>query len=403
MKQTRHTRAARVPGFALLLVLAAGVAPSAASASSMTISTEATVKTGTHPFSVSGTADQNAFAFVRIFDDAGTGCPANSGSGAAAGGSVSDEGRMVQGDFAYSSTYFVNRGGAYLLCGYVQSQSGETLASATAAFRAIGDTDGDGVYDDQDRCPNEHGVDERTGQTTADGCPIRDGDRDGVRDDQDRCPGEPGTDSRTGAYTADGCPVRDGDRDGVVDASDRCPTEPGTAADGCTPADSDSDAPDAARTFTNNLFERKNGVVRIQKSPFAFTVRPGTNSGGTRKVVASMTVSVNAATKSRYRLTSAVIMRGSTSSDDITPPLSGGVVWRVKSTKAVAKKLKGVKTLKGVTYKLRYTSPVTETVTRKVDLHQYGTTANSNVKLVRLSSSGDTHQEGSSGRGGGRG
>jgi hypothetical protein len=52
-------------------------------------------------------------------------------------------------------------------------------------------------------------------------------------------------------------------------------------------------------------------------------------------------------------------------------------VWRVKSTTAVAKKLKGVKTLKGVTYKLSYTSPITQTVTRKVDLYEQGTTANS--------------------------
>lgn len=164
----------------------------------------------------------------------------------------------------------------------------------------------------------------------------------------------------------------------------------------------DPSPPDAARTLTNNLFERKNGVMRVQKSPFAFTVRPGTNGGGTQKVVASMTVSVNAATKSKYKLTSAVIMKGSTSSDDITPSGSGGVVWRVKSTTAVAKKLKGVKTIKGVTYKLTYTSPVTETVTRKVDFYQHGTTSNSNVKLVRLSSSGDTFQQPAT-DGGGRG
>jgi hypothetical protein len=161
--------------------------------------------------------------------------------------------------------------------------------------------------------------------------------------------------------------------------------------------------PDAARTFTNNLFERKNGVMVIQKSPFAFTVGPGTNGGGDQKVVASMTVSVNAATKRKYKLTSAVIMKGSTSSDDITPSMSSGVVWRVKSTPAVAKKLKGVKTIKGVTYKLQYTSPVVETLTRKLDLYQYRSTANSNVKLVRLSSSGDTFQQPATDGGGGRG
>jgi hypothetical protein len=165
----------------------------------------------------------------------------------------------------------------------------------------------------------------------------------------------------------------------------------------------DPAAPDAARTFTNNLFERKAGVMVLQKSPFAFTVRPGMNGGGSEKVVAGMTVSVNAATKRKYKLTSAIIMKGSTSSDDITPPMSSGVVWRVKSTAAVAKKLKGVKAIKGVIYTLKYTSPVVETVTRKLDLYQYATTANSNVKLVRLSSSGDSFQQPATDGGGGRG
>src|SRR5688500_9633339 len=129
-----------------------------------------------------------------------------------------------------------------------------------------------------------------------------------------------------------------------------------TTAGGATAED--SSAPDAVRTQTDNVFERKNGVLR--NDAFAVTRRPGTNDGGSGKAVGSMTVTVNAATKSRYGLKSAVIMKGSTWNDDNTPSGSSGVVWRFKSTRAVGKKLKGVKKLKNVTYKLEFTSPVAE-------------------------------------------
>ena len=44
------------------------------------------------------------------------------------------------------------------------------------------DTDGDGIFDHEDRCPRE-------AATTADGC-LPDGDGDGVPDARDKCPGE---------------------------------------------------------------------------------------------------------------------------------------------------------------------------------------------------------------------
>lgn len=152
----------------------------------------------------------------------------------------------------------------------------------------------------------------------------------------------------------------------------------------------DSSTP-AARTFTSNLFERKDGVLRTGAR--AFTIEAGTNHFGVEgskapKVVASMTVSVSAAIKRRYKLTSAVIMKGNTMDNDITPKGSGSTVWRVKSTKAVATKLKGVKRINGVTFTVKYTSPVTETVTRKLDYYQSGT--GTSGKNVRISSSGDT-------------
>jgi len=88
------------------------------------------------------------------------------------------------------------------------------------------DTDGDGVNDDKDNCPDTPilaTVDQR-------GCPL-DTDGDGVYDYLDQCPGTPY------GVSVDkwGCPS-DADRDGVLDDNDMCPDTPYGAkvnAEGC--------------------------------------------------------------------------------------------------------------------------------------------------------------------------
>lgn len=102
------------------------------------------------------------------------------------------------------------------------------------------DTDGDGVSDAEDECPNEsgpvNGCPDTDGDGIADkddpcpndsgptGCPDRDGD--GVADKDDRCPG------LAGSVAAKGCP--DSDNDGVPDPSDKCPASFGPASNfGC--------------------------------------------------------------------------------------------------------------------------------------------------------------------------
>jgi outer membrane protein OmpA-like peptidoglycan-associated protein len=95
------------------------------------------------------------------------------------------------------------------------------------------DTDGDGVFDKKDKCPDTpHGaiVDKV-------GCPI-DSDGDGVWDGIDQCPDTP----KGWPVDAKGCPL-DSDGDGVVDGKDKCPNTPKGCtvnADGC-PADADGD------------------------------------------------------------------------------------------------------------------------------------------------------------------
>ncbi len=114
------------------------------------------------------------------------------------------------------------------------------------------DNDADGLADGADVCPNE--PETANGFRDADGCPdealattgtaeplpplapIGDSDKDGLMDDEDRCVQQP--EDVDGFEDADGCPELDNDRDGVADASDTCPLEAETIngvkdEDGC--------------------------------------------------------------------------------------------------------------------------------------------------------------------------
>ena len=86
------------------------------------------------------------------------------------------------------------------------------------------DTDGDGIYDQDDACPEEAGLE------IFNGCP--DSDSDGIQDSKDDCPNTPGL------AEFNGCPDSDGD--GIRDKDDECPSTAGLASlNGCPDADSD--------------------------------------------------------------------------------------------------------------------------------------------------------------------
>ncbi|RCS27784.1 OmpA family protein [Polaribacter sp. WD7] len=86
------------------------------------------------------------------------------------------------------------------------------------------DTDGDGVYDKNDACPEVAGLKEFNG------CPDADGD--GIKDSDDACP------NVAGLAAMNGCPDSDGD--GVADNDDMCPNAKGTKANkGCPDTDGD--------------------------------------------------------------------------------------------------------------------------------------------------------------------
>ncbi|MDD3721759.1 MAG: OmpA family protein [Lutibacter sp.] len=89
-----------------------------------------------------------------------------------------------------------------------------------AIYNGCPDTDGDGIPDNMDKCPDVFGL------KILQGCPDRDGD--GVADKDDACPDVPGP--KTNA----GCPFKDTDGDGVIDLIDRCVTVKGPASNyGC--------------------------------------------------------------------------------------------------------------------------------------------------------------------------
>ena len=105
------------------------------------------------------------------------------------------------------------------------------------------DTDGDGIYDKNDACPEVAGLE------AFNGCP--DTDLDGIQDSEDACPNTPGL------AELNGCPDADGD--GIADKDDACPNTPGLAelngcpdADGDGVADKDDNCPNEAGPAENN-------------------------------------------------------------------------------------------------------------------------------------------------------
>ena len=105
------------------------------------------------------------------------------------------------------------------------------------------DTDGDGIFDYEDECPETPGLPEFNG------CPDTDGD--GIEDRNDECPETPGV------AEFNGCPDTDGD--GIPDHLDACPNTPGLAEfNGCPDSDGDGvpdnedECPEVAGPKANN-------------------------------------------------------------------------------------------------------------------------------------------------------
>lgn len=107
------------------------------------------------------------------------------------------------------------------------------------------DRDGDGIFDDEDACPDEAGV--PSDELNKNGCPEpSDRDDDGIVDEEDACPDEAGVASEDPGDN--GCPLPlDRDQDSIIDEQDACPDEAGVVSEdpsknGCPlPKDRDDD------------------------------------------------------------------------------------------------------------------------------------------------------------------
>ena len=149
-----------------------------------------------------------------------------------------------------------------------------------AEFNGCPDTDGDGFPDKEDLCPTVAGLEQFNG------CPDTDGD--GVMDSKDNCPNE------AGPIENQGCPVVDTDGDGVADKDDNCPNIAGTVANNGCPivtAEVQKQITDLARAifFNVNKFtfteETQVRLVKISKilseyQTINFTVEGHTDDTG---------------------------------------------------------------------------------------------------------------------------
>jgi len=114
----------------------------------------------------------------------------------------------------------------------------------TLEFKGCPDSDGDKIIDKDDACPTEAGL------AQFQGCPDQDGD--GIADKDDACP------DQAGIAALGGCPDKDGD--GIADKSDKCPEVKGPKENGGCPwpdrdgdkvLDKDDKCPDVAGTVAN--------------------------------------------------------------------------------------------------------------------------------------------------------
>ena len=123
-------------------------------------------------------------------------------------------GLSFQSTYKYSLEDSADRGMADNIPTHMQHFAGLT-------FKFGGkDTDGDGIYDKDDACPEVAGLKQFKG------CPDTDGD--GIIDGSDKCP------QVVGPAANGGCPWPDTDGDGVLDKDDKCIDVKGTVANnGC--------------------------------------------------------------------------------------------------------------------------------------------------------------------------
>ena len=123
------------------------------------------------------------------------------------------------------------------------------------------DSDGDGIKNSDDVCPNA--PEDIDGFEDEDGCPDEDNDNDRILDIDDHCLNEP--EDYDGFEDADGCPDLDNDKDGIPDIADLCADNPEDIdgfedEDGCPDLDNDNDGIPDEFDDCPDIAENINGI-----------------------------------------------------------------------------------------------------------------------------------------------
>jgi hypothetical protein len=130
-----------------------------------------------------------------------------------------------------------------------------TVRVSTRFQQAIGffdvrlDSDGDGVTDNIDNCPEDPNPDQEDADQDGEGdaCEVDDSDSDGVRNPEDNCPNDPNPEQIDEDHDGLGVPCdtndADFDNDGVEDDEDNCRfvPNPDQNPEACAPPDTDGD------------------------------------------------------------------------------------------------------------------------------------------------------------------
>jgi outer membrane protein OmpA-like peptidoglycan-associated protein len=132
---------------------------------------------------------------------------------------------FLQAQYKWSITPKILDNNLFYSLGFAQNIGNESPAPKVdlpivPPAPVVKDTDGDGVPDETDACPDVKGL------AAMKGCPDTDGD--GITDKDDKCPGE------KGLIKYNGCPIPDTDKDGINDEEDKCKDVAGVASNmGC--------------------------------------------------------------------------------------------------------------------------------------------------------------------------
>jgi type IX secretion system PorP/SprF family membrane protein len=122
-------------------------------------------------------------------------------------------------------------------------------------YKGCPDSDGDGVFDDLDECKTVKGPKENKG------CPWPDTDNDGLSDNKDDCP------TISGPVENRGCPYGDTDGDGVNDNVDPCPKTAGPVENKGCPIIEKKDQEVIDMAVKNLEFETSKDIIEESSKP----------------------------------------------------------------------------------------------------------------------------------------